>query len=42
MRVIASRCDVEEGTVVKEMSEKTIVDSLRQAMAAWKKEQRRQ
>ena len=39
LRVIASRCDIDEGTIVKEMSEETIVDSLRKAVAAWKKEQ---
>mmetsp|Transcript_28330 Transcript_28330/g.51213 ORF Transcript_28330/g.51213 Transcript_28330/m.51213 type:complete len:244 (-) Transcript_28330:261-992(-) len=40
LEVIASRCDIEEGTMVKEMSEQTIIDSLRKAMAAWKKEQK--
>jgi len=39
LEVIASRCEMEEGTMVKEMSEQTIVDSLRKAVAAWKKEQ---
>lgn len=39
LQVIASRCEIEEGTMVKEMSEQTIIDSLRKAMAAWKKEQ---
>ena len=37
--VIASRCEIEEGTMIKEMSEQTIIDSLGQAMQAWKKEQ---
>lgn len=37
--VVASRCEIEEGTMVKEMSEQTIVDSLRKAVAAWRKEQ---
>ena len=41
LQVTASRCDIDEGTIVKEMSEETIVDSLRKAVAAWKKEQLR-
>lgn len=39
LEVIASRCEIEEGTMIKEMSEQTIIDSLRQAMQAWRKEQ---
>ena len=39
LEVVASRCEVEEGTMIKEMSEQTIVDSLGQVMKAWKKEQ---
>lgn len=39
LRVVASRCEFEEGTMFKEMSEGAIVDSLRKAVAAWKKEQ---
>jgi hypothetical protein len=39
LTVLARRCEIEEGTMIKEMSEQTIVDSLRKAMAAWKKEQ---
>mmetsp|Transcript_14998 Transcript_14998/g.28519 ORF Transcript_14998/g.28519 Transcript_14998/m.28519 type:complete len:268 (-) Transcript_14998:363-1166(-) len=39
LSVTAKRCEIEEGTVVKEMSEQTIVDSLRKVMVAWKKEQ---
>lgn len=39
VRVIARRCDIEEGTMIKEMSEETIVGKLKEAMAAWKKEQ---
>lgn len=39
LSVTASRCEIEEGTMVKEMSEQTIVDSLRKAIVAWKKEQ---
>ena len=38
-QVVASRCEIEEGTMIKEMSEQTIIDSLKKAMAAWKKEQ---
>ena len=39
LRVIASRCEVEEGTMTKEMSEGVIIDSLRKAVIAWRKEQ---
>lgn len=39
LQVVATRCEIEEGTMVKEMSETIIIDSLRKAMAAWKKEQ---
>ena len=39
LEVVASRCQIEEGTLVKEMSEQVIIDSLRKAMAAWKNEQ---
>lgn len=39
LRVVATRCEIEEGTIVKEMSEQTIIESLGKAMAAWKKEQ---
>jgi len=39
LQVIASRCEIDEDTMVKEMSEETIIDSLRKAVAAWKKEQ---
>ncbi|KAL7455205.1 hypothetical protein ACHAWC_007788 [Mediolabrus comicus] len=39
LEVIASRCDIEDGTMIKEMSEQTIIDSLRKTMQAWKKEQ---
>ena len=39
LQVIAKRCDFDEDTMIKEMSELTIIDSLKQAMAAWKKEQ---
>mmetsp|Transcript_23445 Transcript_23445/g.33489 ORF Transcript_23445/g.33489 Transcript_23445/m.33489 type:complete len:223 (+) Transcript_23445:42-710(+) len=40
LEVIATRCEVEEGTMIKEMSEQTIIDSLGQVMQAWKKEQK--
>ncbi|KAL7527788.1 hypothetical protein ACHAWF_002309, partial [Thalassiosira exigua] len=39
LEVVASRCEIEEGTMVKEMSERTIVDSLTKAVGAWKREQ---
>ncbi len=39
LRVVASRCAIDEDTIIKEMSEGTIVDSLRKAVAAWRKEQ---
>mmetsp|Transcript_17537 Transcript_17537/g.37915 ORF Transcript_17537/g.37915 Transcript_17537/m.37915 type:complete len:248 (+) Transcript_17537:372-1115(+) len=39
LQVVATRCEIEEGTLVKEMSEGIIIDSLRKAVAAWKKEQ---
>jgi hypothetical protein len=39
LRVIASRCEIEEGTMTKEMSEKVIIDSLGKAISAWRKEQ---
>ena len=37
--IVAKRCDIEEGTLIKEMSEETIVQNLKDAMTAWKKEQ---
>ncbi len=40
LQVIAKRCEIEEGTMIKEMSEQTIIDSLGQVMQAWKKEQK--
>lgn len=39
LQVVASRCEIDEDTMVKEMSEEVIIDSLRKAVAAWKKEQ---
>lgn len=38
LRVIASRCEMEEGTLTKGMSEGVIVDSLKKAISAWRKE----
>ncbi len=40
LQVSAKRCEIEEGTMIKEMSEQTILDSLRDAIRAWKKEQK--
>lgn len=39
IQVVASRCEIEEGTLIKEMSEETILESLRKAVGAWTKEQ---
>ncbi|KAL3776873.1 hypothetical protein ACHAW5_009521 [Stephanodiscus triporus] len=39
LRVIASRCEMDEGTLTKGMSEGVIVDSLKKAISAWRKEQ---
>lgn len=38
LRVRARRCEVDEGTIIKEMSEETIISELSQAVDAWKKE----
>jgi hypothetical protein len=38
LRVRARRCEVDEGTVIKEMSEETIINELSQAIDAWRKE----
>ncbi len=40
LEVIAKRCEIEEGTMIKEMSEQAIIESLGQVMQAWKKEQK--
>lgn len=37
VRVIARRCEIEEGTIIKEMSEEIILSELNQAISAWKK-----
>ena len=39
LQVTAKRCNVDEDTMIKEMSEQTIIESLRKAVAAWKNEQ---
>lgn len=39
LQVVAARCEIDEDTILKEMSEEAIIDSLRKAVAAWKKEQ---
>ena len=38
IKVVARRCAIEEGTVIKEMSEERILKELNTAIAAWKKE----
>jgi len=40
IQVRAKRCQVEEDTMIKEMSEESIVKELDKAMKVWKKEQR--
>ena len=39
LQVVAERCNFDEDTMIKEMSEQTIIESLRKAMKAWKNEQ---
>jgi hypothetical protein len=39
LEVVATRCEIDEGTMIKEMSEQAIIESLGKAMQAWKKEQ---
>jgi hypothetical protein len=36
--VQAKRCDMDEDTMIREMSEETIVDGLKKAMNVWKKD----
>ena len=36
--VVARRCEMEEGTMIREMSEEAIVESLKKAMDVWKSE----
>ena len=38
LRVTARRCDVDENTIVKEMSEEVVVSELQKAIEIWKKE----
>jgi hypothetical protein len=38
LRVRARRCEIEDDTVIKEMSEETILHELKEAIAAWQKE----
>ena len=41
LRVVATRCDIDEGkTIIKEMSEQTIIDDLRKAIKIWKEERK--
>lgn len=40
LRVVATRCDIEEGTVIKEMSEEAIVDDLRKAIKIWREKRK--
>ena len=40
IRLLASRCDIDEGTIIKEMSEQCIVDDLRKAVKIWRDERR--
>jgi hypothetical protein len=40
VRLLASRCDIDEGTIIKEMSEQCIADDLRKAVKIWRDERR--
>ena len=40
VRLLASRCDIDDGTIIKEMSEQCIVDDLRKAVKIWRDERR--
>lgn len=40
VRLLASRCDIDEGTIIKEMSEQCIVDDLRKAVKIWREERK--
>jgi hypothetical protein len=37
VRVVARRCDMDEDTMIKEMSESTILHELKEAISVWKK-----
>mmetsp|Transcript_6695 Transcript_6695/g.8826 ORF Transcript_6695/g.8826 Transcript_6695/m.8826 type:complete len:282 (+) Transcript_6695:264-1109(+) len=39
LRVRAFRCEMDEDTIIKEMSEEAIISNLKKAMNAWKKQQ---
>ena len=39
LRVRAKRCNMDDNTVIKEMSEETILKRLEEAVEAWEKEQ---
>ena len=38
VQVVASRCEIDEDTIIKEMSEETIMSELKQAIDVWKRE----
>ena len=38
LRVVARRCDIDEDTMIKEMSEQLILKELQKAIGVWKKE----
>ena len=38
IQVTAKRCEIEEDTIIKEMSEETILNELKQAIEVWKRE----
>ena len=38
LRVVARRCDIDEDTMIKEMSEELILKELQKAISVWKKE----
>ena len=38
VKVLARRCEIDDDTVIKEMSEETIMSELHQAIAVWKRE----
>ena len=40
VRVVASRCGIDEGTIIKEMSEQCICDDLRKAIKIWRDERK--
>lgn len=38
IQVVASRCEIDEDTIIKEMSEETIIHELKQAIEVWKRD----